>query len=177
MPQSYILTATGKYFNFLAPEDHEYDVEEIAHALSHICRYTGHCDKFYSVAQHSVLVSRVLPKPFKRAGLLHDRSEAYLTDISSPLKALLPDYKALEARTEHASAIQLGVPFPDHPNVKEADLRMLMTEVRDIMTQRLINLDPDIKWPDYEPYKFKVRPWTPKRAKREFLDAYERLTK
>jgi hypothetical protein len=100
--KSSITTLSGKFFDILKPEEYEYDIEEIATALSNLCRYTGHVNTFYSVAEHSVLVSRIVPERLALAGLLHDASEAYLGDVSSPLKKLLPEYKRIEDRVQRA---------------------------------------------------------------------------
>lgn len=161
-----ILTNEGEYFRFGQPEDHCYTISEIAHALSHICRYTGHAREFYSVAQHSVLVSYLVPKPLALCALLHDASEAYLGDVSSPLKAMLPDYKAIEARVEKAIAEQYLLPYPLPPEVKHADLRMLMTEKRDLMPTNSRDAE---EWPDIQPINYKVRPMEPKLARTYFL--------
>src|SRR4051812_43149736 len=79
-----IITHTGKWFNVLDPNPDEVDIEDIAHALALQCRFTGHTDEFYSVAQHSVLVANHCPSEYGIYGLLHDGSEAYLSDIARP---------------------------------------------------------------------------------------------
>jgi hypothetical protein len=87
----YIVTYTGRRFHFLDPKIDEISIEDIAHALSNVCRFTGHTKRFYSVAEHSCLVSALCDNRLE--GLLHDASEAYMSDLSSPLKMLVPDYK------------------------------------------------------------------------------------
>jgi hypothetical protein len=170
----YIRTATGQYFNFNQPETHNFTIEEIAFSLSNLCRYTGHVE-FYSVAQHSVLVSHIVPKRFALVGLLHDAAEAYLGDVASPLKAMLADYKKVEKRVEAAIASHFGLQFPFPPEVKYADMRMLMTEKRDLMPE--IPEDAG-KWPDHlKCVNYTVRPMVPVVARTYFLNRYNELTK
>ena len=84
----FIITYTGKVFPFDCITPDCIDIHDIAHALSHLCRFTGHTKSFYSVAQHSLLVSEKMPgRPAEKlAGLLHDAAEAYTNDLASPLK-------------------------------------------------------------------------------------------
>ncbi len=127
--ESSITTLSGKFFDILKPEDYEYDISEIATALSNLCRYTGHVNRFYSVAEHSVLVSRIVPERLALAGLLHDASEAYLGDLSSPLKKLVPEYKRIEVRVQEAIAKHFGLGTDlDNPEIHQADKRMYWQE-------------------------------------------------
>lgn len=128
-----ILTASKAYFDFTNPEAYNYHIEVIAAALSKLCRFTGHTRLFYSVAQHSVLVSHLVPPEMALAGLLHDAPEAFLGDVSSPLKALLPEYKTLEHRVWQciASSFDLSVELP--AEVKHADMVALVTEEAQLM--------------------------------------------
>lgn len=112
----------------MKPEDYDYDIEEIAEALSNLCRYTGHVKKFYSVAEHSVLVSHLVPPRLALTALLHDSSEAFLGDVSSPLKKLLPEYKVIENRVQEAIANYYSIPYPFPEEIHEADKRMYWNE-------------------------------------------------
>jgi hypothetical protein len=128
-----ILLQSGRHFSFEHPEETPITVEDIAHALSHLCRFTGHCREFYSVAQHAVLVSYLVPQEHAFHALHHDDVEAVLGDMSSPLKKLIPQYKALETKVEAVIWASLGLPAHMPPEIKLADLRALRTEQRDLM--------------------------------------------
>lgn len=133
---SWILTYTGKKFFPLADEQGEQgeiDLRDIAHSLALQCRYNGHCRHFYSVAEHSVRVSHVVPPEDARWGLLHDAAEAYVSDLPRPLKVTVPDFRAAEDRLLQRIAETFGLPWPMPGSVHHADEVLLATEVRDLM--------------------------------------------
>ena len=161
----------GGYFDILAPERGEYGIETIANALSNLCRYTGHVDRFYSVAEHSVLVSRMVPERYAMEGLLHDASEAFVGDVSSPLKKLLPDYKRIEENVQADIARRFNLVYPFPHEIHDADKRIYWAERQNISPGR------DGLW--HQEYrasrKYKPEGWQPAKAKREFLKRYREL--
>jgi len=172
--KSSISTVTGRFFDLLAPDNYEFDIDEIATALSNLCRYTGHVNTFYSVAEHSVLVSRIVPEPLGLCALLHDASEAFLGDVSSPLKKLLPDYRNIEQGVEQAIARSFGIPFPYPPEIKEADIRVYWAERKTVADNGI----RDTLWhQDYRASrKVEAIGMSPHMAKRMFLSRYKELT-
>lgn len=170
-----IQTITGRYFHFERPDAHYFSMEEIAHALSQICRYNGHTKQFYSVAQHSVLVSYVVPHDLALAGLMHDASEAYLGDVTKPLKRLLPEYQVIEERVEAAIAKQYGLPHPMPAEVRHADLVLLLTEKRDLLPIGLGTTDKE-NWPQgIAPLPAVIWPMGPEQARDNFIKRFHQL--
>ena len=127
----YIATSTGKYIDFVNITPDQICIEDIARGMSNMCRFAGQLENFYSVAQHSVYVSQIVPPEYALEALLHDATEAYMGDIASPLKAMLPDYKAVEKRIEAVIREKFGLPPIMTVDVHYADLVMLATEKRD----------------------------------------------
>lgn len=116
-----------------------YDIRDMAHSLARLCRYNGHCLGFYSVAEHSVLVSRImedfkLGDPFE--GLLHDGTEAYLSDVPAPFKQLLPDWQKLDARLDEALRRQFSLPLRKTKGCKAADWIALFLEAYYLMPSK-----------------------------------------
>jgi len=123
-----IRTFTGKYFDPFNPDPEMICIEDIAHALSHQCRFGGHLPEFYSVAEHCYHVSNAVPAEHRLAGLLHDASEAYLLDIPRPLKSRLTNYKEVEDKLMRVIAQKFGFEYPLHESVKKADETLLVWE-------------------------------------------------
>lgn len=170
-----ILTSEGREFSFADPGASPISIQDIAHALCHICRFTGHTRDFYSVAQHSVLVSHVVPPEYALQGLLHDAHEAYVGDMAAPLKMLLPDYRALEARIEVYVRAAFGLPVVLHESVKHADRRLLATEQRDLM-----HVADGVEWSSLqgiEPLNYRINPLDPIRAYVLFMERFDQLTR
>lgn len=168
---SWIQTYTGGKFDFNDLENSDIRIEDIAHALSMICRYSGHCLKFHSVAEHSVFVSKHVPPEFALEGLLHDATEAYINDMVSPLKPLFPEFKKLESKIwDQICRTFWLTPGIKSPEVKWADNLALGTEV----AQNMIK-GPEWSWVPPkcdEELKF----LSPPAAEMLFLDRYEELT-
>lgn len=177
-----ILTAYGDYFDFLEPQLCEIRIETIALALSRLCRFNGHIrpefeDDIYSVGQHSIMVSYLVPPEHALAGLLHDSAEAFLGDVVRPLKQLLPDYKAIEARVERVVLSRFGLPYPMVPEVHHADRVALYIEQRDVMPDHSDDWETDWVGEIRETHKaaFAALPKPIRQVRREFLARFEEL--
>jgi hypothetical protein len=175
MNGAFIQTFSGAKIYPLNPDPADIRLVDIAHALSNLCRYTGHSQQFYSVAQHSVHVSEIVPWDCRLLGLLHDAPEAFLQDIPSPLKRS-PEfafYREAEARMERAIWEAFGLTPPTDEQaaaIKQADLELLATEA----TQLLAPLHRDWELP-CKPLPMMLEPWCPSIAKRTFLDTFHDL--
>jgi hypothetical protein len=167
-----IHTASGEIVFPLDPRPEELHLHDIATSLANQCRFSGHCKKFYSVAQHSVLVALLLRdqgygRNIQRQGLLHDASEAFLVDLPRPIKyseGFGEAYMAAEARLMTAISVRFGLPDPLDPVVKLADQSLLATEQRDLMPPA------DPWYPDTPTLLYTIVPWTPDIALDAFVD-------
>lgn len=143
---SWIQTYSHHKFHPFDPRPEDIFIEDIAHALSMICRFTGHTRKFYSVAQHSALVSRYCRSENKLWGLLHDASEAYICDMSRPVKhhiAMIP-YIEIEKNIMKAVCKRFGLDPEEPQDVKEWDAIVGMAEAKCLMGPLLPGWATDI---------------------------------
>lgn len=174
MTGNFISTSLGGSFHFDGDyTENKIDIRDIAHALSMQCRFTGHCNRFYSVAEHSVWVSMIAPLELALAGLMHDAAEAYIGDVAKPLKRLLPDYALIEQRVENAIAERFGLPWPMPEAIKKADRAMLKREVEVLFPA---HVSVQLGLPG-APATVTPECWWPKRAKERFLERYRQLIK
>lgn len=169
---NFIETFMAEAFEPMRPDPSKILISDIAHALSHICRFNGHTREFYSVAEHSVRVSWLLQdleesKRVQLWGLLHDASEAYLCDVPSPLKALptFEAYRVAEGVVQGAVCERFGITKKMPDAVARADRALLATEARDLMP-----FVPE-HWGgiEVEALVERITPWQPTEAKRKFM--------
>lgn len=162
-------TYSGRQFWPLDPRADEVRIWDIAAALSKLCRYGGHSRRFYSVAEHCVLLARsaACPPALRLVALMHDASEAYVTDIIRPIKPYLVNYAEIEDRNMIAIAARYGFAWPMPAIIKDMDNRILADERDQAMTT------PAADWNLQRPaLGVTLQFWTPDRAMTEFVDAF-----
>ncbi len=165
----WIETYTGKQFWFLNPSPEMFDIEDISHALSMVCRYAGHVNRFYSVATHCCLIADYFSHDpqLHLTALMHDAAEAYIGDMPRPLKHQVPQFRKVEARIEQTLAQVFGLIYPCPEEIKVADLRVTVDE-------RLALMPYSRRWrgEDAAPLGLTIPNWSPERAEDEFLVRY-----
>lgn len=175
---NHIRTASGVEFYPFKPEIDKIKIEDIAHALSQQCRFSGHTRwkgkmKFYSVAQHSLYCSYISENPLW--ALLHDASEVYSVDVPTPIKRRIPQFKLMENRIESVIARAFGLEWPRPLEVKDCDIKAFNIE------WNLLMLD-DENSEEYKEYskdkKFiEILNMNPEQTKDAFLRRYNELIK
>jgi hypothetical protein len=202
----WMLTYTGRKFNpFHHPEKLDPQlilVDDLAHSLSNVCRFGGHCRKFYSVAQHSILVARRvgelcpadMPAHVKAEAqlmaLLHDATEAYLPDLVGPFKSryqvmvekadgpVLMDFDLLEKMLRDAIHVRFGLTYNHLAEdffahvLDQADKELLVTEARDLMSHLAGEWNIPLK-----PLNFTITPWDSDESEIGFLKAFEQFNR
>lgn len=160
-------TFTGQQFYPMSPSAEDVDPIDIAHALGLLCRYNGHIDRFYSVAEHCVLMSQAVPEEDALWALLHDATEAYVGDMIRPLKLHMPDYRAAEDRVMDAIVTRFGLRSNEMPaSVKDADSRILLTERAALMPGKQSRLKWDVD--SLVPLPVTISAWGPEEASAQY---------
>lgn len=168
----WLQTYSGIAYWPLDPRASEVAILDIAHALGMVCRYAGHCKKFYSVAEHCVHVSRIVPPQDALAGLLHDAPEAYIHDITRPLKRHLGGYHGIERLNWLAICDAFGIPEALPKSVHDADTSMLFAE------RHVLLREPPSPWGFADPglaRDVRIQCWSPEVAKLEFTGRFLEL--
>jgi 5'-deoxynucleotidase YfbR-like HD superfamily hydrolase len=177
-PGPYIQTSSGRWVNPFDPDPSMLDPDDIARALANVCRFGGHTRAFYSVAQHSVIVSELVQERGGDvedvfAALMHDATEAYLGDMPHPIKHRSPlgaAFKEAEDRLEAVLQARFAIKA-DVPEIKRVDRALLATE-REAFSS--ISWD----WPELEgvePLELALTAWPPDEAARRFAERYAEL--
>lgn len=173
MNTPYVSTYLGNRFYLTRPHIDDVAIEDIAHGLAYQCRFNGQTSAFYSVAQHSLMVMRLVPAEHRFAALLHDAAEAYLGDMVKPLKNLFPEFSVIEARVMAIIGAKFGLDLGHlDPCIKRADLIALATEKRDLMPH---STEAWSYLADIEPLPEAIDPLPPAAAKEAFLAAFARF--
>lgn len=157
-------TLSGRRYYPRNPSPDDIDPGDISHALSMLCRYAGHVERFYSVAEHSVLMSQAVAPEHALAALLHDATEAYLVDVPRPVKRYLPEYVVLEQMAWTAICMRFGLELDLPAEVKQADTRILIPERNTLMPRAE-------RWAvdeDFEPLPVTIEGWDPTTAELRF---------
>ena len=185
----WIQTYRGRFW-VLDPRPEDVNIEDLAHHLANICRFSGACNVFYSVAQHSVLVSNLVRTSQELAGLFHDAAEAYIGDINTPLKRSLSEggyipgdlgrlvlgyLESIEHNISSAIFEHFQITKYNRQEVKKADMIALYMEKRDLMAVSEVWGEEAI----YNPLlsREKIIPLSYKDSERLFLQRYEGLRK
>jgi len=169
----WIQTYTGKQYFYLNPTPDSIDILDIARSLSMIPRFLGHLNRNYSVGQHSLYVSRMISAEAAFWGLLHDATEAYLSDLPGPAKWLLADYVKLEKAAEAVIISKFKIHVNDKIRIeaKEADIQMVVTENAQLRSHK-------IPWGYHEstkPSKNTLATYTWEEVEQHFLERYYHL--
>lgn len=174
---SWIQTASGKRFFPVDPRIEDVDPRDIAHALSLNCRYTGHVKHHFSVAQHCLMVMDLVSDAAKPHALLHDASEAYLSDVSRPVKRhpKMEGYREIEYVLQRLIYRRFGLSPEEPQEVARADREVLWVEANALLAPLHPDWVKSFKTDDITLRRGRVPKWTPEKAEREWLKAFKKL--
>lgn len=169
---SVLLTYSGRVVDLEKPDFRHFEIEDVARPLAYQCRFVGNTQRFFSVAQHCVLASRLVPPEFAFDALMHDSEEAFTGDWPTPWKARIGRDVIHEAVAPIKAALarRFGFRYPEPKEVKIADQRALATELRDLCAPHRVNWR-DLPAPAPDP----IVPLGPEDAMADFLARYHEL--
>jgi len=172
---NWMLTYTGRRFYPIDPRPEDVCTEDIAHALSRICRFAGNTYCFYSVAEHSVHVSDYLTEHYavpslSLVGLLHDAAEAYMGDVPSPVKRYLRDYAPIELGIDIVVRKKFNITLSDTQIIKDTDAVVTESEIRQLMRCEGTDWANFVSGKDVE-----LLGWSSEEAEYGFLDCFHKL--
>ena len=180
---SWITTASSKHLDFINPHPDQITIEDIATGLSSVPRWGGQLKKWYSVAEHCILmlqaykaITKTINSEVCRAILLHDATEAYMGDIPRPLKVLIPDYQSIEKKLDIIIKLKFGI----STNLEIQKIVHTFDEI--MLKNEAIARGGDINWLSDQKYKnvkllpfFGMHYFSPREAKRGFLNHWEKF--
>lgn len=166
-------TFSGEMFNPLTATKDDIEIVDIAHALGMVCRYAGHVRRFYSVAEHCVLMSHTVDPEHALWALLHDAAEAYVGDMVRPLKHQMPAYQAAEDRLISVITTKYNLPVEMPAQVKEHDTRIVVDERDQLMAP---SREPWGMLEGFAPLGVTIQGWDPYTAGEKYLDRFYLLT-
>lgn len=177
--ETYRSTYSGLVFDFVNPTEDMIDIEDIAHALSQLCRFTGHCDRFYSVAEHSLIGALIFMErkqdELAFEFLMHDAHEAYVGDLSTNLKKLCPDFKVIEERVDKVIRKKYNMESIIPIEVKRMDTTMLATEKKNLLyNHRFVEWNV-LKGAEVLDEDFRADTLTITEVRQLFLDTFDML--
>jgi hypothetical protein len=180
-PPRYIELCNGELCEFETAT--EFDIEAIAHALSMACRFGGQCSEFYSVAQHSIVVAKIMGdmtncNPFE--GIIHDASEAIMLDMPTPIKYMMPDYHALEKDLCARVRVSFGLPPEKSAQCERADKLAMFMEAYGLISSKGATFDDVLGARSQalrlrSKYAIWLKPMDWRTAKNWFLETYREL--
>ena len=176
----WIQTHLGQKFHFWSHDPTEVHIEDVARGLAQTCRWRGMYKaeiEFYSVAQHCVIASKMVPQYAKKFALMHDAGEWPVGDMPKPIKGGLPDYKKLEGFLLSKICNRFKVPLSERviKAVKTVDNWLLWEEGEQLLPNPALLKEWHIARLDnpWAPARFKIRPWMPREAEKQFLQQYK----
>ncbi len=172
LPKSCLVcTSGGRILDIMKPNILDINIVDIANSLSRQCRFNGNTNRFYSVCQHSILVSNIINPVFAVEGLLHDSTEAYIGDIVSPIKSFLPEFQKIESILWKSICRKYGLSTSKfcEIEIKKADIKALVTESRDFKCPLTY------KQYQIEPLKKKIVPLSAKKSRDKFIERFYEL--